>query len=107
MNSLLLLPPVSLLLLLVVFTFFAFMARRLSPSGANNSGKGEPYACGQEVGTGRIQPSYNEFFPFAFFFTIMHVATLMLCTIPAGARWLSVPFLAISVLAIIILFRKD
>ena len=107
MNKLLLMPPVDFLVLLAVFSFLAWLARGLSPHGAASAGKGEPYACGQDVSTGRIQPSYNDFFPFAFFFTIMHVATLMLCTIPADAIWLAVPFLAVAILAIIILFRKD
>jgi len=100
-------PPIIFLVLLAVFSFLAWLARGLSPRGASTAGKGEPYACGQDVSTGRIQPGYSDFFPFAFFFTIMHVATLMLCTIPAGALWLAAPFLAIAILAIIILFRKD
>jgi len=107
MNGIMLMPPMDFLLLLVVFTALALLVKRFSPRGVNAAGKGEPYACGQDVVTGRIQPSYSDFFPFAFFFTIMHVATLMLCTIPAGALWLAVPFLAIAFLAIIILFRKD
>jgi len=107
MNRLMLTPPLDFLLLLAVFTALAWFAGRLSPQGARTDGKGEPYACGQDVSTGRIQPNYNEFFSFAFFFTIMYVATLMLCTIPADVVWLAVPFLAIAILAIVILFRKD
>jgi len=107
LNNWLLWPPLDLILLLVVIAVLLRMSRRLAPRGVDSAGKGEPYACGQDVETGRIQPSYNEFFPFAFFFTIMHVATLVLCTVPADAVWLGVPFLAISGLAIIILFRKD
>jgi len=107
-NSLMLVPPLDFLLLLAVIAVFALLARFLSPRGvAHTAGKGEPYACGQDVSTGRIQPSYSDFFPFAFFFTIMHVAALMIGTIPADAVWLAVPFLAIAILAIIILFRKD
>ncbi|MCL2479540.1 MAG: hypothetical protein FWF22_08560 [Treponema sp.] len=107
MNALFLSPPFDFFLLFAVISVLAALSRGLSPRGVWSHGKGEPYACGQDVATGRIQPSYSDFFPFAFFFTIMHVATLMLCTIPAGAIWLAVPFLAIAFLAIIILFRKD
>jgi len=107
-NNLMLIPPLDFLLLFAVIAVFVWLSRGLSPRGvAHTAGKGEPYACGQEVSTGRIQPSYSDFFPFAFFFTIMHVAALMIGTIPAGAVWLAAPFLAIAVLAIIILFRKD
>ena len=107
MGNLLLSPPIDFLILLVVFALMALLARPLSPAGKETAGKGEPYACGQNVSTGRIQPSYNEFFPFAFFFTIMHVAALVLGTVPAGAAWMAIPFLAIAALAIVILFRGD
>ena len=107
MNSWMLSPPLDLILLLAVIAVLSWLSKGLAPKGLASAGKGEPYACGQDVATGRIQPGYTEFFPFAFFFTIMHVATLVLCTVPADAVWLAVPFLAIAVLAIVILFRKD
>ena len=107
MGNLLLSPPIDFLILLVVFALMSWLAKPLSPVGKETAGKGEPYACGQNVSTGRIQPSYNEFFPFAFFFTIMHVAALVLGTVPADAAWMAIPFLAIAALAIVILFRGD
>ena len=100
-------PPLAFLLLLIVISGLSWLTRGLSPKGAHSAGKGEPYACGQDVPTGRIQPSYSEFFPFAFFFTIMHVAALVIATVPGDAVWLAIPFLAIAGLAIVILFRKD
>jgi len=100
-------PPFDFLILLAVIALLAWLAGGLSARGKQSAGKGEPYACGQEVSTGRIQPNYDEFFPFAFFFTIMHVAALIIGTIPAGAVWLAVPFIAIAALAIRILFRRD
>ena len=100
-------PPLDFILLILVIALLLWLSKRLAPRGTESEGKGEPYACGQDVATGRIQPSYSEFFPFAFFFTIMHVTTLVLCTVPADAVWLSLPFLAISGLAIVILFRKE
>jgi len=103
----LLLPPFAFVILLAVFWFFSWAAKFLAPKGKYSEGKGEPYACGQDVNTGRIQPGYGEFFPFAFFFTIMHVATLVLATVPSNAVWIAMPFLAVSALAIVILFRKD
>ena len=99
--------PIAFLLILAVIWALSLLSKGLAAKGSHSAGKGEPYACGQDVATGRIQPNYEEFFPFAFFFTIMHVATLVVCTVPADAVWLTAPFLAISVLAIIILFRKD
>jgi len=100
-------PPLAFIMLLAVIAVLSWLARGLSPKGAASEGKGEPYACGQDVGTGRIQPSYGEFFPFAFFFTIIHVTALVMGTVPASAIWLAMPFLAITALAILILFRRD
>ena len=107
MGNLLLSPPIDFLILLAAFGLLSWLSKFLSPAGAPAAGKGEPYACGQNVATGKIQPSYSEFFPFAFFFTIMHVAALVLGTVPADAVWMAIPFLAIAALAIAILFRRD
>ena len=106
MDRLLLIPPLGFSLLLTVLALLAWSAKGLSAKGKPNAGKGEPYACGQNVSTGKIEPGYN-FFPIAFFYTIMHVDALLLATVPAGAVWLAAPFLAVSALAVIILFRRD
>ncbi|MCL2351207.1 MAG: hypothetical protein FWC55_01610 [Firmicutes bacterium] len=107
MGNLLLTPPLDFLLLLAVAALLSLAFKGLAAKGGDSAGKGEPYACGQDVNTGRIQPSYTEFFSFAFFFTILHVTALVLGTVPANAVWLAMPFLAIAVLAIVILFRRD
>ncbi len=39
------------------------------------------------VKVNRIPPEYRQFFPFAFFFTIMHVVALVVTTVPAGHLW--------------------
>lgn len=57
----------------------------------------------------RVRPDYSQFFPFAFFFTIMHVVALMVATIPGGAIKLyaiAVLYLIVAVSALFILFRK-
>lgn len=47
------------------------------------NGQGEPYSCGENIPTHMIQPDYTQFFPFAFYFTILHVVALMLAIVPA------------------------
>jgi len=75
-------PPVVFVLVLI----FLFLLSRLliniefKKKGAGSSGT--PYACGEETYDVYAQPDYSQFFPFAFFFTIAHVATLILATIP-------------------------
>ncbi len=43
----------------------------------------EPYACGEDIHSHLVQPDYSTFFPFAFYFTILHVVALFISTVPA------------------------
>ena len=42
-----------------------------------------PYSCGEPLPTHMIQPDYGQFYPFAFFFTVLHVVALTATTVPA------------------------
>ncbi|MCX6095127.1 MAG: hypothetical protein NT125_00130 [Candidatus Bipolaricaulota bacterium] len=107
---LLLVPPVALTLL--VFVVWALSAatiplafRRKGPRGALD----KPYAGGEDVEKHRFQPDYSEFFPFAFFFTILHVVTLIVATSPArimGSVAFAVIYVLGALLALFILFRR-
>jgi NADH-quinone oxidoreductase subunit A len=108
--TLLLIPPVALTLL--VFLVWAFSAslsplafKRKGPRGALD----KPYAGGESLEKHRVQPDYGQFFPFAFFFTILHVVTLIVATSPIGIGG-SVAFAVLYVLgallALYILFRR-
>jgi NADH:ubiquinone oxidoreductase subunit 3 (subunit A) len=103
----LLAPPVVFVIVISVIAILARLARSLAPVGKPSPGKGEPYACGQNVPTGKIQPGYSDFFHFAFLFTIVDVAALLIGTAAANAVWLAIAVLAIIVLALIILFRGE
>jgi len=109
LNDLLLTPLAIFVLVLLVVALLAWLAKGLeAPSSSRPApGKGEPYACGQDVPTGKIQPGYGDFFQFAFLFTILEVTALIVGTITASGIWLSVALLLVVVLAIFILFRRD
>ncbi len=84
MEKLLLNPPV---LFLILFAFCAGLESLLSRLACRNSDgqskdSREAYACGEDVPDHLSRPDYSEFFPFALFFTIAHVATLILTTVP-------------------------
>jgi NADH-quinone oxidoreductase subunit A len=41
------------------------------------------YGCGEDTKpSAMVQPDYGQFYPFAFFFTILHVTALMVATVP-------------------------
>ncbi len=107
---LLLVPPVALaLLVLVVWLFSAAVSplafRRKGSRGALD----KPYAGGEDVEKHRFQPDYSQFFPFAFFFTILHVVTLIVTTSPArvmGSVAFALIYVLGALLALFILFRR-
>jgi len=53
---------------------------------SNAPGKLKAYACGEDIPQTMVQPDYGQFFPFAFFFTILHVVALTVTTLPAVKR---------------------
>jgi NADH-quinone oxidoreductase subunit A len=82
--SWLLSPPVAFLIVLgaAVCVFAAFSS--LSPRKGRTGAGAKPYACGEETPVQKIRVDYSQFFPFAFFFTILHVVALMAATLQVG-----------------------
>jgi NADH:ubiquinone oxidoreductase subunit 3 (subunit A) len=83
----LLMPPIAFLVILVtllglsrLFSLWAFR------QGNKPKDEGEAYACGEDFDEHMIQPDYSQFFPFAFFFTILHMVALTITTVPAGSQ---------------------
>lgn len=60
--------------------FSAFVGRFIAAKPVYEEGKTEPYACGENISHEKAEPNYKQFFPFAIFFTVLHVAGLMLAT---------------------------
>ncbi len=106
MNNILLSPPLAFFIFLFVSLVFSFVAQAFSIKGKASEGKTKPYACGEDVAVSKAQPDYKQFFPFAFFFTIMHVVVLIIATVPAHFYFLPVLYLLTAVIALFILFRR-
>jgi NADH-quinone oxidoreductase subunit A len=82
--NILLFPPVVFIISLL---FAMALSALLSPMAAKparipGSAKHKAYGCGEDVpeDQARAIPDYQGFFPFAIFFTLLHVAGLMLAT---------------------------
>jgi NADH-quinone oxidoreductase subunit A len=106
MDYFLLFPPIAFVIFLLLYWGLSSLIKTFSAKGKESAGKEKAYACGQTVETGRVQPNYREFFPFVFFFTIIHAVVLMIATMPSGALWQAILFLAVIILALRILFRR-
>ncbi len=80
--SILLFPPVTFAVALLFVMLLSAVLSPLSarPARVPGSAKHKPYGCGEEVPSEKAIPDYQGFFPFAIFFTLLHVAGLMLAT---------------------------
>jgi NADH-quinone oxidoreductase subunit A len=67
------------------------------------------YSCGEEFSGHLIQPDYSQFFPFAFFFTVLHVVAMVVATIPAqtqGVLAMAIVYVIGAIIGLLILLRK-
>jgi len=80
----LLTPPLAFLIVLVAAVCVFGVLSGLALSKGRTGAGAKPYACGEETPVQKVQPDYSQFFPFAFFFTILHVVALMTTTMQVG-----------------------
>jgi NADH:ubiquinone oxidoreductase subunit 3 (subunit A) len=109
--SLLLSPPVAFALLFAAVTGLSALSKRISfrNKNKNSAGSGAEYACGEDFKGHMAQPDYSQFFPFAFFFTILHVVALVIATVPsvnAGTFAIAAVYCAGAVIGLSVLQRS-
>jgi hypothetical protein len=106
MEYLLFAPPIVFSLFVAIFYLASKGFARYSRRGIRGEYNSEAYACGQRNVQNYINPDYSEFFPFAFFFTIMHVLVLVVATAPYDAMLLPIVFILSAILSMVIIFRR-
>jgi NADH:ubiquinone oxidoreductase subunit 3 (subunit A) len=77
-------PPLAFLVYLGLAALIYLLGARLAPKLKKEGGKLTTYACGEDLPGVKLQWGYRLFFFVALFFTIMHVAALVMATIPSG-----------------------
>jgi len=92
-RALLLSPPVVMVVFVLLVVALYKTAGALQDRSPETPGKHEAYACGEDVVLPEAQPAYHTFFRLALMFGILHVATLVLSTLPAHV---STPVLAVA-----------
>lgn len=98
----------------IIILALLFILNRLGKEIAFHSDKFKPgcsksYACGESNFDNTAQPDYSTFFPFAFFFTLAHVATLIITTMPiadAGILVMAALYIIGGIMGLYILLRK-
>lgn len=107
-KDILLSPPIVFFLLLCSGGVLYFLMGRLRFRKASPAGQVKPYACGEEQAD-PIQADYGQFFPFAIFFTILHVVALMIASVPvetAGSYFFAVLYVLGAVIGLAVLYRS-
>ncbi len=80
-----------------------FWSRSIAPASTGGVNKQMPYVGGEAIEGQAYQPGY-AFFYVALFFTLVHVAALVLATMPAGALpWGAVGYLGVIFIAVMVL----
>jgi NADH-quinone oxidoreductase subunit A len=99
---------VAFLLFTGIAALIYLLGKRMAPKLNKAGGKLTTYACGEDIPGVKIQFGYRLFFFIALFFTIMHVAALMIATVPAGKIvWFAVLYLAVIFLSIMALVTRS
>lgn len=103
MSQLILAPPIAF----IIFVIIAYLVYKGGGTlGAKKKVEGsklDTYACGEDIPSKKGQHAY-QFFRIAFFFTILHVAALIIVTAPSGSMaLLGIIYLLIAIAAVVIL----
>ena len=97
--AVLLSPPVAFVVFLAAAFGLYALGRGMAPRLTKVGGKLTTYACGEDIPGVKVQFGYRLFFFIALFFTMMHVAVLVVATVPDGP----VAFFALFYLVMIVL----
>jgi NADH:ubiquinone oxidoreductase subunit 3 (subunit A) len=75
-------PPAALALFLALAYGLYRLGGVLAARGEEHPGKHQPYACGEDLPPPEGQLAYHAFFRLALMFGILHLATLVMATLP-------------------------
>jgi NADH-quinone oxidoreductase subunit A len=103
-------PAVSFTLVLLFLLGLSRILKKVAfRAKARAEGTGKAYACGEDIPDHLAQPDYSQFFPYAFFFTIAHVAVMIVAAVPMETvRSLSMALIYIGavIVSLYILLRR-
>ncbi|HDQ70990.1 MAG TPA: hypothetical protein ENN19_02710 [Chloroflexi bacterium] len=81
-ERILLSPPVALCLFLGLAYAVYRLSGMIAAPGQEHPGKCLPYACGEDLLPPEVQLAYHAFFRLALLFGILHMAALVVSTLP-------------------------
>lgn len=103
MSQIILAPPITFIIFLIMTYLVYKGGGSLAVKKKVEGRKLDTYACGEDIPSKKVQQAY-QFFRIAFFFTILHVAALIIATVPGGTvALLGIIYLLIAMAAFVIL----
>lgn len=103
-------PPAVFIIIFAASSLANYLVKSFSFKQSHPlKGSRESYACGESDYSCRARPDYSTFFAYAFFFTLAHVATLVMTTVPAETVQILVMaciYLATVAVSLYILLRR-
>jgi NADH:ubiquinone oxidoreductase subunit 3 (subunit A) len=109
-EGLLLSPPVVFIIILGVVLSLSFVLSKLAYKPERMvDGLTKSYACGEDLADNMVQPDYSQFFPFAFYFTILHVVALMVAAVPTATietLLIAVIYIIGAIIGLLVLYRR-
>lgn len=81
----------------------------LAAKGEEHPGKRQPYACGEDLLPPEAQLSYRAFFQLALMFGLLHLATLVISTLPPGgaSHRIALVYLSSISVSVLVLERAE
>lgn len=108
MIDILLSPPIAFVIFLSIFYLIYWLASFMAPKAKRTGGKFATYACGEDIPGYKIQFGYRLFFFIALFFTMMHVAALVVATLPTGpVVYFGILYLGMIFLSVLALITRS
>jgi len=100
--------PVVFLIFLGFYCILYWLGGQMAPKANSIGGKLDTYSCGEEMPIPPVKISFRLFFYIALFFTMMHVAVLVVATIPSGPlAWLGIAYLMMIFLSVMALITRN
>ena len=108
-SSILLSPPVALCLFLALSYGLYRLGGAVAAQGEEHPGKHLPYACGEDLMPPKVQLAYHVFFRLALMFAVLHIATLVVSTLPTrgASHRIAVAYLAGIAISVFVLTKGE
>jgi NADH:ubiquinone oxidoreductase subunit 3 (subunit A) len=82
MGKVLLSAPIAFVAFTLLVTGLHWFGGRIAAKGDDTPGKYQPYASGEDLVPQETQLAYHSFFHLALLFSLLHLATLVISTVP-------------------------